>query len=168
MCIRRRKAMLLGSRAPPVRKADNITAICEPIAQTMRDPQHLCRSPQGQFYFTCYCRSCWYPETEIITFTGPIWADSTSTCRWNRVSEKGEAMDNIHSCDSRKVMCRLETRWGGQSLPAALGPGVYSASNRNEYQRHKRCFWGVERRPVRRTDNLTAICEPPVYTMWDP
>jgi hypothetical protein len=22
-------------------------------------------------------------------------------------------------------------------LPAALGPGVYSASNRNEYQKHK-------------------------------
>jgi hypothetical protein len=24
-----------------------------------------------------------------------------------------------------------------QVLPAALGPGVYSASNRNEYQKHK-------------------------------
>jgi hypothetical protein len=23
------------------------------------------------------------------------------------------------------------------TLPAALGPGVYSASNRNEYQKHK-------------------------------
>jgi hypothetical protein len=47
-------------------------------------------------------------------------------------------------------------------LPVALGPGVYSASNRNEYQKHKKksCFWGVKQRPVRRADNLTAICEP--------
>jgi hypothetical protein len=30
-------------------------------------------------------------------------------------------------------------------LPAALGPGVYSASNRDEYQKQKKkCFWGVE------------------------
>jgi hypothetical protein len=26
---------------------------------------------------------------------------------------------------------------GFDILPAALGPGVYSASNRNEYQKHK-------------------------------
>jgi hypothetical protein len=38
---------------------------------------------------------------------------------------------------------RFETRWGEWFLsiylilPAALGPGVYSASNRNEYQKHK-------------------------------
>jgi hypothetical protein len=30
-------------------------------------------------------------------------------------------------------------------LPAALGPGVYSASNRNEYQKQEKWFWGVER-----------------------
>jgi hypothetical protein len=30
-------------------------------------------------------------------------------------------------------------------LPAALGPGIYSASNRNEYQKQQKCFWGVER-----------------------
>jgi hypothetical protein len=30
-------------------------------------------------------------------------------------------------------------------LQAALGPGVHSASNRNEYQKQKnKCFWGVE------------------------
>jgi hypothetical protein len=46
-------------------------------------------------------------------------------------------------------------------LPIALGPGVYSSSDRNEYQKHKKlCFWGVKQRPVRRADNLTAICEP--------
>jgi hypothetical protein len=37
----------------------------------------------------------------------------------------------------------FETRWGEWFLsnylilPAALGPGVYSASDRNEYQKHK-------------------------------
>jgi hypothetical protein len=39
-------------------------------------------------------------------------------------------------------------------LPVALAPGVHSASNRNEYQQQKKCFWGVE--PVRKA----AICEP--------
>jgi hypothetical protein len=40
----------------------------------------------------------------------------------------------------------FETQWGEWIfssyliLPATLGPGVYSASNRNEYQ----CFWAVE------------------------
>jgi hypothetical protein len=32
-------------------------------------------------------------------------------------------------------------------LPAALGPRFYSASNRNDYQKQKKCFWGVERSP---------------------
>jgi hypothetical protein len=37
----------------------------------------------------------------------------------------------------------FETRWGERFLSSylilliALGPGVYSASNRNEYQKHK-------------------------------
>jgi hypothetical protein len=45
---------------------------------------------------------------------------------------------------------RFETRWDDffsiyLILPAALDPGVYSASNTNEYQKHKNnCFWGVE------------------------
>jgi hypothetical protein len=30
-------------------------------------------------------------------------------------------------------------------LPVALGPGVYSASNRNEYLKQKKIFLGVER-----------------------
>ena len=42
-------------------------------------------------------------------------------------------------------------------LPAALcGPGVDSASNRNEYQEY---FLGGKGRPLRRADNLTTfIC----------
>jgi hypothetical protein len=44
-------------------------------------------------------------------------------------------------------------------IQPALGPWVYSASNRNEYQNLKNMFLGSRERPVRRTDNLAAICE---------
>jgi hypothetical protein len=54
-------------------------------------------------------------------------------------------------------------------LPAALGPGVYSASNRNGTRIIKIImFLEGQVRQVRRADNLTAICEPTVQTMWDP
>jgi hypothetical protein len=39
---------------------------------------------------------------------------------------------------------------------AVLGPGVYSACNRDEYQKQKNCVSGEESA----ADNLTAICEP--------
>jgi hypothetical protein len=54
----------------------------------------------------------------------------------------------------------FDTRWGEflkiyLILPAALFPGVYSASNRNEYQKHK-----SKVRHVHTADNFTAIYEP--------
>jgi hypothetical protein len=60
----------------------------------------------------------------------------------------------------------FETRWGEilnlPNLPAALGPGVHSASNRNEYRKHwkKIMFLGSKVLSVRGADNLTAINEP--------
>jgi hypothetical protein len=45
-------------------------------------------------------------------------------------------------------------------LPAALGPGDYSASGRNEYRKQKSNVCGSRARPVHRDDNLTAIYEP--------
>jgi hypothetical protein len=46
-------------------------------------------------------------------------------------------------------------------LPAALAPEVYSASNKNEYQKHKIImFLGSSVLRVRRADNLATICEP--------
>jgi hypothetical protein len=45
-------------------------------------------------------------------------------------------------------------------LPATLGPGVYSASSRKEYQNQKNMFLGSKVRPVCEADNLTAVCEP--------
>jgi hypothetical protein len=41
----------------------------------------------------------------------------------------------------------------------ALGPGVYSTSNRNEDQK-RRMFLGSRGRPMRKADKLIAICEP--------
>jgi hypothetical protein len=46
-------------------------------------------------------------------------------------------------------------------LPGALGPGVHSASNRNEYQyqKQKNNILVSRALPVGRADNLTAICD---------
>jgi hypothetical protein len=41
-------------------------------------------------------------------------------------------------------------------LQPHYGPGVDSASNRNEYQKSS---WELKERPERKADNLTAICE---------
>jgi hypothetical protein len=38
---KQKKKMFLASKARPVRKANNLTAICEPIALTISDPQYL-------------------------------------------------------------------------------------------------------------------------------
>jgi hypothetical protein len=42
--------------------------------------------------------------------------------------------------------------------------GSTQASNRNEYQESP---WG-KRQPAREADDLTAICEPIVWKMWEP
>jgi hypothetical protein len=47
-------------------------------------------------------------------------------------------------------------------LPAALGPKVYSASNKIGYQKQRNNIFGSRARPVLTTDNLTAIGEPTV------
>jgi hypothetical protein len=64
----------------------------------------------------------------------------------------------------------FETRWEEYIssiyliLPAALGSGVYSASNRNEYQKQgkKKRFLGSIALPVCKVDNFTAIYKPTV------
>jgi hypothetical protein len=45
-------------------------------------------------------------------------------------------------------------------LQAALGPGVYSAYNRNEHQQQNEKFLGSRAQPVGKADKLTTICEP--------
>jgi hypothetical protein len=51
MSTRSRKIMFLGSRARPVRKADSLTANCEPTVYTLWDPHHL-TALQGGLYST--------------------------------------------------------------------------------------------------------------------
>jgi hypothetical protein len=51
------------------------------------------------------------------------------------------------------------------NLPNPSGhtrPQVYSASNRNEYQRQTNNVLGSRMWPVCKADNLAAICEPTV------
>jgi hypothetical protein len=46
-------------------------------------------------------------------------------------------------------------------LPAALGPGIYSASNRNEYWKHKnKMLLGSKVQLVHGADSLNAVYEP--------
>jgi hypothetical protein len=47
-------------------------------------------------------------------------------------------------------------------LPAALGPGAYSTFNRNKNQKRRNMFLRRRARPMRKADNVKAICEPNV------
>jgi hypothetical protein len=62
--------------------------------------------------------------------------------------------------EGRNLLCwalhSLELRVCGREMC----PGVYSASNINEYQKQKKKFKGSKVRPVRAANNLTAIYEP--------
>jgi len=51
-----------------------------------------------------------------------------------------------------------------QSFRSHYGPGVDSASNRNEYQEY---FLGGEKRPVCKADNLTTILGH-CHEIWEP
>jgi hypothetical protein len=42
------------------------------------------------------------------------------------------------------------------------------SSSRNEYQEQKEKFLEIRALPARKDDDLTAICDPIVSTMWDP
>jgi hypothetical protein len=50
------------------------------------------------------------------------------------------------------------------NLPNPTRPWVYSASNRNEYQKQKKkkMFLGSKAQQAHKADNLTTICEPTV------
>jgi hypothetical protein len=47
-------------------------------------------------------------------------------------------------------------------VPAALDPEAYSASNRNEYQKYEKGFWGSRAWLTPKADSLTVIYEPTV------
>jgi len=51
-----------------------------------------------------------------------------------------------------------------ESFRSRYGPGIDSASNRNEYQEY---FLGGKKRPVRKAENLSAILGH-CYVIWEP
>jgi hypothetical protein len=53
-------------------------------------------------------------------------------------------------------------------LPAAPGPGLTHPVTEMSTRRRKTIVLGSRARPVRRADSLAAICEPIVWTMWEP
>jgi hypothetical protein len=104
------------SQTPPV--------ITEQIAQV----------PHIRELLSLYLKS-WYTEDTMLTV---ITINSTLT--WDM------------TCLCNKPEGRVFETWWDKwiisiyvMLPAALGPGVYSASSTNEYHKQKRCFWGVKR-----------------------
>jgi hypothetical protein len=49
------------------------------------------------------------------------------------------------------------------ALSATIGFGIYSACNTNDRQKERiKRYLGSREQPVRKADNLTAICEPTV------
>jgi hypothetical protein len=52
--------------------------------------------------------------------------------------------------------------------PEGLGKFKISPHWVSNSQNQKIMFLESRERPMRRDDNLAAICEPIVYTMWDP
>jgi hypothetical protein len=85
-----------------------------------------------------------------------------------RISTSDHDDDNLSDILATALCCKPEGRGFDTRrdklhfsiyliLPAALGPRVYSASNRNE---RKIMFMRNRARPVRKVDNLAAICEP--------
>jgi hypothetical protein len=59
-------------------------------------------------------------------------------------------MQLIETLSYKSAGCRFET-------PATLGSGVYSTSNKNEYQKQKKMRLWSRVRLVLKADNLTAI-----------
>jgi hypothetical protein len=62
MSTRSRTIIFLGSRTRPVRRADNVTAICEPIVYTVLDPRHL---TSLQASSACYGDSFYNVELQL-------------------------------------------------------------------------------------------------------
>jgi hypothetical protein len=89
------------------------------------------------------------PVNEVSTLWGPQQGLSPHPHHQLTKIEPVFEMLGAHGSVVVKALCykregrRFETRWGEwflssyPILPVALGPGDYSASNRNEYQRHK-------------------------------
>jgi hypothetical protein len=77
--------------------------------------------------------------------TGNPAVDLPDNLRHSLQTEGARGSLVVKALDYKPEDCGFETRWG--DILNLLNPsGVYSASNRNEYRRHKikLCFWGVK------------------------
>jgi hypothetical protein len=102
-------------------------------------------------------------SSSVNVASNMVLSPSHSTC-------DSETLNKLQKIKAEISRFRDSMRWIKFSIylifPAALGPGRYSASKRNEYQSRIMFLWS-RARPVRRADRFIVICEPVVNTMWD-
>jgi hypothetical protein len=146
--------------------------------------------------FACLVLQSWwwrrhFPSDRLLTLKGLFGLMSqnvelaTAVKSWNSTLDDAVSSTYVWTRARGSVVVKeicykpkgsgLKTRWDEWIfsiyliLPAALGPGVHSASNRQmSTRRRKIMFLGNIVRPVRRADKLIAIGEPIILTMWDP
>jgi hypothetical protein len=109
--------------------------------------------------------------TSIVRKSSEVPLSSGENRTSGSVCFLNEFFKNVFTLLVKTLCCKpegrgFETVWGEWIssvyliLPAALGPGVYSASNRNEHQKQANNVPGRKTRPVRWADSLATICEP--------
>jgi hypothetical protein len=112
-------------------------------------------------------KHCNIAEIRNLSFRIVCWKSATGKSNGNVIRQNLEAVDrgeslmqpwSMNSLDSCSYLMRKT--WQKCEINR---PCVYSASDRNQYQKQKKImFPGSRKRPVRRTDSIAAICEPTV------
>jgi hypothetical protein len=129
-----------------------------------------------QFCVTFRCTSC---KIHVIYAIFVVIFNYPNPCQIFTLSSKVLQLtpDNVvvemlsYRAGSLQVSSPHEVMEFYELTLGAPAPGVHSASNRNYYQKQKlkkKRFLRSRRRPVKVSDKLDSICEPIVYTMWDP
>jgi hypothetical protein len=157
-----------------------ITTIFSVPVNCPQSPHSACTAPWSihQAYSPVWCNDVpfYMKQVHIVQVAVASPVNSWNFCRQNaaQVTELKlipKQTQSLRGSFLVKALCyksesrAFETRWDDffsiyLILPAALGPGVHSAFNRNEYQKQKNNVFGSKALPVLRADNVTAICEP--------
>jgi hypothetical protein len=96
MSTRSRKITILGSRVRPVRKADNLTAMCEPFAYKLWEPRRLTsiRASTACYRdsFTIFCHEVHAYTSSASLFIRPfLYRTSLESSVHAAISTSGEA-----------------------------------------------------------------------------